>query len=189
MAMRQMVGSAVAVVVVDHKEKGDRKRLVATQLRASQFVTANVITRLLGALVQTALLLGLGVLVFKSHVNGSYGLIALLATLGGLMFLGLGFTISGIAKTADSVPAIANIFVFPMLFLSGIFLPTAAMPSWLQKAVEYLPLTHFARSMRDVVGSGAGFSTVAHDVYWMLGWAVVLTGTAIFTFGLEEKRQ
>lgn len=188
MAIMQMSVFSVAFVFADYKEKGILRRLLATPMKPYQFVTANVITRLLIALAQTAILIALGVLLLKAHVIGSYFLILLIAILGGIMFLGLGFTISGIAKTVDSVPAIANLIVFPMLFLSGIFFPTSAMPNWLQHVVQYLPLTYFANAMREVMANGAGLLDIWKDLVWMGGWSVMLITLAIFTFGFEQKR-
>ncbi len=188
MAVMQMSIFSVAFVFADYKEKGVLKRLIATPMRPYQFVTANVVTRLLMALAQAAILIAIGVLGFHSHVLGSYWLVLLLAMLGGVMFLGLGFVISGIAKTVESVPALANLIAFPMLFLSGVFFPVDAMPAWLGHVVQYLPLTYFANAMREVMANGSGFSVIAKDVYWMIGWAVALIILANFTFGFEEKR-
>ena len=189
MSIMQMAVFSVAFVFTDYKEKGILKRLLATPMKPQQFVTAQVITRLMVALFQTTALLTVGSLVFGSHIYGAWWLIALIAALGGIMFLGLGFTISGLAKTVDAVPAIANLIIFPMLFLSGIFFPTNSMPDWLQGIVKYFPLSPFAHALREVVANGANFSAVATNIYWMLGWAVVLVFTAILTFGFEEKRQ
>ncbi len=188
MAIMQMAVFSVAFVFVDYKEKGILKRLLATPMKPYQFVTANVITRLLVALAQSAVLIALGVWLYHSHVYGSYWLVLLISTLGGIMFLGLGFTISGIAKTVDAVPAIANLIVFPMLFLGGVFFPTDAMPIWLQHIVQYLPLSYFSNALREVMANGAGFSVIAYDVYWMAGWAAVLVVLAMLTFRLEERR-
>ena len=188
MSIMQMAVFSVAFVFADYKEKGILKRLLATPMKPFQFVTANVFTRLIVALVQSGILLGIGVWLFHSHIYGAWWLILLVAILGAVMFLGLGFTISGLASTVETVPALANLFVFPMLFLSGVFFPTNAMPSWLQSVVNYLPLTHFAHAMREVVGNGSGLTVIAHDLYWMIGWAAVLVFLANLTFGFEEKR-
>ncbi|RJO59831.1 ABC transporter permease [Candidatus Parcubacteria bacterium] len=188
MSIMQMAVFSVAFVFADYKEKGILKRLIATPMKPRQFVTAQVIVRLFVALVQTAILMAIGIMAYHAQVIGSYPLVFLISVLGGIMFLGLGFTISGLAKTVEAVPAIANLIVFPMLFLSGVFFPTTAMPEWLQHVVNYLPLTHFATALREVMGDGAGWVAIAHHIYWMAGWAVILVGLSVFTFGFEEKR-
>lgn len=188
MAVMQMSIFSVAFVFADYKEKGILKRLIATPMKPYQFVSANVIVRLFMALAQVAILIALGVFLLHSQVVGSLWLVALIAILGCIMFLGLGFVISGLAKTVEAVPAIANIVAFPMLFLSGVFFPLDSMPEWLQNIVQYLPLTYFADAMRDVMGNGATFLDVRTDLLWMLGWSVVLIIVSNITFSFEEKR-
>lgn len=188
MALMQMAVFSVAFVFADYKEKGILKRLLATPMKPQQFVTAQVITRLLVALAQTAILIAIGVWILHTHVYGSLWLITLVAILGGVMFLGLGFTISGFANTVESVPAIANLIVFPMLFLGGTFFPIDGMPVWLQHIVTYLPLQYLTHAMREVMANGAGIAAIAHDLYWMLGWSVALVTLAMFTFRFEERR-
>lgn len=188
MAIMQMSIFSVAFVFADYKEKGVLKRLLATPMKPFQFVTANVITRLTVALIQTAVLIAIGVFAFNSHIIGSLWLVFIIALLGGIMFLGMGFTVSAFAKTVESVPAIANIVAFPMLFLGGVFFPIDSMPNWLQHIVQYMPLTYFAHALREVMGNGASFSGIATDLYWMLGWSIALVAFAIYAFRFDEKR-
>jgi ABC-2 type transport system permease protein len=188
LAIMQMSVFSVAFVFVDYKEKGILKRLLATPMKPYHFVTSNVITRLLVAVIQSLILIGVGTLLFQAQVIGSYWLMLLCIMLGAVMFLGMGFVISGLAKTVEAVPAIANLIVFPMLFLGGTFFPTSSMPNWLQKVVNFMPLTHLSHSLREIMNRGAGFEDIQTDIFWMLGWAVVLVVLATFTFGLEEKR-
>jgi ABC-2 type transport system permease protein len=157
LSIMQMSVFSVAFVFTQYKEKGVLKRLLATPMLPYQFVTANVITRLFVALLQTGVFLGLGVFLFHANIIGSYLLLLLCVILGAVMFLGLGFTISGLSKTVDSVPAIANLVVFPMLFLGGTFFAISNMPPWLQSIAKFLPLTYFSTSLREVMTKGSGF--------------------------------
>jgi ABC-2 type transport system permease protein len=188
MAVMQMAVFSVAFVFVDYKERGILKRLLATPMKPIQFLMANVVTRLLVALVQSSILIALGVLVFDIEIHGSLATVLLVTILGGIMFLGMGFTISGIAKTTDAVPAIANILVFPMMFLSGVFFPTEGMPTWLQSIVQYLPLTYFAHGLREVMAGGARVQDISVDLLGLAAWAVILLLLANITFRFEEKR-
>src|SRR3989338_6062987 len=188
LAIMQMAVFSVAFIFTDYKEKGILKRLIATPMRPYQFVAANIVTRMIVAIIQSATLIAIGILVFKAHMFGSYSLLLLVIFLGAVMFLGLGFTISGIASTVESVPAIANLIVFPMLFLGGTFFPISTMPDWLQHIVKYLPLTYLSNSLREIMTKDASFSMIQSDVIWMVVWSIVLIILANFTFGFEEKR-
>lgn len=187
MSVMQMAVFSVAFVFVQYKEKGVLKRLAATPMRPEQFVAANIVTRLLVSLVQTAIFILVGIFVLKAHIVGSYLLVTLCVLLGALMFLGLGFAVSGVAKTVDTVPALANLLVFPMLFLGGTFFPLSSMPSWLQKFAQLLPLTHFSGALRDVMTNDASFRMIADDVAAMLVWAAILIAIAIVTFSFQER--
>jgi ABC-2 type transport system permease protein len=187
MSVMQMSVFSVAFVFVQYKEKGVLKRLLATPMWPGQFVAANVITRMLVSVVQTAIFIAAGILFMHAHVIGSYALVLLCVVLGALMFLGLGFTISGVSKTVDSVPAFANLIVFPMLFLGGTFFPISGMPSWLQTFAKFLPLTFFSGALRDVMTKAAGFGAIAGDLVGMLVWAIVLIAIATYTFSFQEK--
>lgn len=188
LAIMQMSVFSVAFYFVGYKEKGILKRLLATPLKPYQFVSANVITRLLVALVQTLILILVGIWLFDIAVEGSWLLIFLTAILGSVMFLGLGFAISGFAKTVETVPAVANLIVFPQFFLAETFFPAENLPAWLVNIVQYLPLSYFSSSLRAVMTEGAGFTEVAPDLLWMVGWAVALVALAVYTFRFEEKR-
>jgi len=183
----QMSVFSVAFVFVQYKEKGVLKRLLATPMQPYQFVTANVVTRLFVAIAQAAIFIIAGIIIFKVHVIGAYALILLCVALGALMFLGLGFTISGLSRTVDSVPALANIFVFPMLFLGGTFFAISNMPKWLQMFAKYLPLTYFSTALRDVMTKGASITDIRWNLLGMIVWAIILIGLATITFSFQEK--
>ncbi len=187
MSVMQMSVFSVAMVFVQYKEKGVLKRLLATPMRPYQFVTANVVTRLIVSVLQTVVFITVGVLVLKAHIIGSYPLILLCVILGSLMFLGLGFTISGFAKTIDSVPAFANLIILPMLFLGGTFFPISSMPAWLQKIAQFLPLTHFSGALRDVMTKGADISAIMGHLGVMALWSAILITAATYSFSFQEK--
>ncbi len=189
LSVMQIAIFSVAFVFVTFKEKGILKRLIATPMSPISFVVSNVITRLIVTLIQTAIFIILGLVIFHVKIIGSYWLISLISLLGALMFLGIGFMISGLAKTVESVPVFANLMAFPMMFLGGIFFPIDSFPDWLQKVAKYLPLSFFSTSLRDVMNKGATLNDIYPDLLWMAVWAVVLVVLANFTFSFEEKRQ
>jgi ABC-2 type transport system permease protein len=148
-----------------------------------------VVTRLIISLLQAAMLIAIGVLVFNAHLIGSIWVLIPVVLLGAIMFLGLGFTISGFANTVETVPAVANLVVFPMMFLGGAFFAIDSMPNWLQSIANYLPLTFLSESVRSVMLDGAGFADIQSNLLWMIIWSAILVTTANLTFGLEQKRQ
>jgi ABC-2 type transport system permease protein len=188
MAVMQLSVFSVAFVFVEYKERGILKRVLATPIRPYQFVIANIITRLIIAVIQALFFIVVGVLLFKVTIVGSFFLIIPIVILGAIMFLGLGFTISGLSKTTESVPAFANLIVFPMLFLSGVFFPLENMPVWLRYISKILPLTYFSEALRNVMTKGAGVADIYPDLIVIVIWAIILVALAVLTFRFEEKR-
>ena len=187
LSVMQMSVFSVAFVFTQYKEKGVLKRLLATPMKPYQFVAANAVTRLVVSVVQAFIFIVMGILLFQVHIVGSFALLFLTVVLGALMFLGLGFTISGLAKTVDSVPAIANLVVFPMLFLGGTFFPLSNMPGWLEAFAKILPLTFFSTPLREIMTKGAGFGDIAWDLGAMVIWSAILIFAATITFRFQEK--
>jgi ABC-2 type transport system permease protein len=187
LSIMQMSVFSVAFVFTQYKEKGVLKRLLATPMRPIQFVIANAITRLIVSVVQAFIFIGAGLILFQVHVIGSYLLLLLAIILGAFMFLGLGFTISGLAKTTDSVPAIANLVVFPMLFLGGTFFAISSMPPWLQAIAQFLPLTYFSTALREIMTKASGLSVIWPDILGMVIWGAILITLATVTFRFQER--
>jgi ABC-2 type transport system permease protein len=186
MAIMQMSVFSVAFVFTRYKEQGILKRLLATPMRPHQFVVANIITRLFMAIAQASLFITLGIVNFHIHIAGSFWLLGICIILGALMFLGLGFTISGLSKTIETAPLLANIVVFPMLFMGNVFFAVSNMPPWLRWIADYLPLTFFSGALRGVITNGAGLAQIERELIGMFVWAVLLIALAIFTFRIQD---
>ena len=92
-----------------------------------------------------------GVALFNVHIIGNPLALLGIVLLGSLMFVALGYMISGLARSQDSVIAITNMINFPMMFLSGIFFPIALMPNWIRPVVDAMPLTYLADLLRQVM--------------------------------------
>ncbi|MBP9757267.1 MAG: ABC transporter permease [Candidatus Pacebacteria bacterium] len=187
LSIMQMAVFSVAFVFTQYKEKGVLKRLLATPMRPIHFVLSNAIVRLIVSVVQAAIFIVIGLVLFKVQVVGSFFLLALAVILGAFMFLGLGFTISGLAKTTDTVPVFANLIVFPMMFLGGTFFAVENMPGWLQVVANVLPLTYFSDAVREIMTKGTGLAGIGGDLIGMIVWSVILYILATFTFRMQEQ--
>lgn len=69
-------------------------------------------------------------------------LIGLLPLVGltGLAFAGLGLCFNALARGYDSFTYYFTLILSPMVFLSGVYYPVAALPSWLAALSYWLPL-------------------------------------------------
>ena len=111
--------------------------------------------------------------------------IFILAFLGVIVFLAFGFAIAGWARDENQAAPVANLVSFPMLFLSGTFIPRETLPDWLQKITGFFPLTYLADAMRQVSTQGATLWQVRGDILGLIIWGVIVFIIAIKVFKWE----
>ena len=172
MALMQL-GVFSAIPLVAQREKLILKRLGATPLRRWTLVASNVAMRLLVALVQAVLIVGIGAALFSVTIVGNLLLVAALVVLGAITFISLGFVIASYARTEDSANALTSIVQFPLMFLSGIFFPIDFMPDFLRPVATLMPLTYLGDALRQTMVGGSAFAPLPVDVAvlgaWLLG--------------------
>ena len=176
------VGIFAAIPLVADREKLILKRLAATPLRRWQLVGSNVLMRLLIALVQSVIIIGVGVLVFGVEIAGSFPLSVVFVVLGAISFLALGYVIASFASTEDSANGMTSVIQFPMMFLSGTFFPIDQMPDVLQGIARVIPLTYLSDALRQVMTGGAAFAPLWVCFLVLVAWLVVCFGIAARKF-------
>lgn len=171
------LGLFTAIPIILMREKGILKRLRATPLPRGTIVGSQVAQRLTIALVQTFVIVALGVLMFQFQVKGSWPVLFGLIILGVLTFISIGAVLASVAKTQESGMSLVQLVNFPMMFLSGLFFPANIMPSFFQPVVKVLPATYLAEMLRYTM-TGAPLShslaqCLAVLAAWLVGGLVV----------------
>ena len=165
MAIMQNGIFSVVFTLLSYKNQGVLKRLKAAPISPSHFIVGHLISRVSIIILQTFILLIMGVFVLGVSV-GQGSLLAwlnilFLSFLGGILFLAIGLAISSLAPNEDSAPALANLVTFPMLFLSGVFFPIDFLPKIISYISNILPLTHLAEGIRlSALYGNSTFSTI-----------------------------
>jgi ABC-2 type transport system permease protein len=165
-------GVFAAIPLVADREKLILKRLGATPLRRWQLVGSNIFVRLLIALVQTLIIVGVGTALFGLETTGRWLGVGFLVVLGSLTFIAIGYVIASFAPTEESANGITQVVQLPMLFLSGIFFPIATMGDFLQSIARLLPLTYLGDALRQVMVDGIPFAPLYVCVAVLLAWLV-----------------
>jgi ABC-2 type transport system permease protein len=185
MAIMQMGLFSVTFAFVQLKKQGILRRLLATPIQPASFLFAQVFTRLSVSILQTLVLIGVGVLFFDVHLVGNILAILLLALIGGAVFISMGFAISGWARSEEVAMPIANLISPPMMFLSGVFFPREALPGVLQRISDYLPLTYLADAMRSVAIDGATLWSQWLNLVGLAVWLALTFALAVRLFRWE----
>ena len=164
------------------------KRFFATPVKKYSIVVGEAMARITFALIGATFIILIGHFAFGfTLINGfvTYLNMLVLSFIGVVIFMGFGFTVSGIAKNESSVPPIANLITLPQFLLSGTFFSITAFPTWLQPICKVLPLTFLNDAMRKVAFEGANLFDVSHQILILLLWGVGIYAVAVKTFKWE----
>jgi len=174
----------IAASVARFREMRILKRITATPLRPSSFIAGQVGAYLVIAMAQTLIMLTAGVLL-GATVNGSWFYILVLAAMGNMVFLAMGFAVAGRADSVDGATNIAGLMTIPLMFLTGLFFPVEAMPKVMQSAVEWLPMTPLVEGMRKISLESASLTDLGSQIALLAGWVVAsfLIARMNFRFG------
>jgi ABC-2 type transport system permease protein len=172
--------SLIAIIAI-YREGGILKRLRATPLRPHTILTAHVVVKLLFTLVTLALMFLAGRR-FYSVAPGvplvSFTLALLFSTVS---ILSLGFLIASIVPTARFAQPIGTLIIYPMIGLSGLFMPVDSLPPMLQVAARALPTTYAVSLLRGV-WHGEGWSAHAWDVAVLVAMFLACTALSARVF-------
>lgn len=185
MTIMQLGIFGVAFSFVAMKASGALRRLQATPVHPIYFVFAQALVRMLVMLASVAILLAFGIYFFDFHMLGNYFFFGIMAVMGIMIFLGIGFSIAGWARDETQVAPVANLIQLPMLLLSGIFFPRDGFPAWLRGITDYFPLTYLAHSLRLISNEGVDLTQVPVDLIGMAVWLVLVYALAVKVFKWE----
>lgn len=172
--------------IVEFRRKGILKRLFVTPIQPRDFISAIVMARMTIVLIQLSVLLAFAVFVLDVQLLGNFAAFYFVIILGIFIFLCLGFCLGSIAKTQQAVMAVGNIFIFPQIFLSGVFFPIDSMPELVQPIARVLPLSFVSTAMREIASSGASLLAILPSLLGIAVWFVVAFVLATRLFVWKE---
>jgi ABC-2 type transport system permease protein len=175
--------SLVAIISI-YREGGILKRLRATPLRPHTILSAHVLVKLLFTAASLALMMLAGRRFYPAGMNAPVISFALALLLGTLSILTIGFIIASVVRTSRFAQPVGALVFYPMLALSGLFVPIEVLPSSLQYVARVLPMTYIVSLLR---GIWIGESWFAHlgDVAALIVAGVVCAAVSARVFRWE----
>ncbi|WP_028919739.1 ABC transporter permease [Pseudoxanthomonas suwonensis] len=170
------------VSIVRERERGNMELLIATPVSRAELMTGKVAPYIVIGLLQTTLVLLLGMWLFQVPLNGSLLHVYLAALLLIVANLTLGLLISTRARSQFQAMQMTFFVFLPSILLSGFMFPFAGMPVAVQWLAEVLPLTHFLRLVRGIMLRGASLWDLWPDVLALVAFTTVMMTAAILQF-------
>jgi ABC-2 type transport system permease protein len=157
------------------RDSGVLKRMQGTPLPRWAYVAGRIGSAVLTTVAMTVLTLAIGRLAYNVHVRGSTlaGLVSAVA-LGTACFTTLGIGVVRFIRNAEAAPAVLNVMILPLTFISGIWFTTDNQPAWLRDIASIFPVHALADALQyafDPRTTGSGIK--AADVRTLTIWLVV----------------
>src|SRR6202167_4234668 len=154
---------SLVTIISIYREGGILKRLRATPLRPQTILTAHVLVKLLLTAATLALLVLAGKRYYPVGVHAPLFSFTIALLISTWSILSIGFIIASIVPTARFAQPVGAAILYPMLVVSGLFMPIASMPPMLRSLTRVLPLT-YAVSLLEGIWKGDSWLAHAGDV-------------------------
>ncbi len=173
---------SLPVHLATYREQGILRRMSTTPVPPAWMLAAQVIINLALAVWHSAILVVAGIVGFGlgAPKQPAGFTLALVLTIAAMFAIGL--WVSAIARTAGSAGAIGQLFLYPLPFSAGLWLPQEHMAPALRQISEWLPLGAAVHAMQS---SMQGTFPSAQSLLVLAGWAVVFGFLAVRYFRWE----
>ncbi|MGE0114582.1 MAG: ABC transporter permease [Steroidobacteraceae bacterium] len=171
-----------AVSIVRERERGNLELLITTPTTSAELMAGKLLPYVLIGLVQTSIVLMVGVFLFAVPINGSVLDLYLAALLFIAATLTLGLFISTWVQTQAQAFQVSLFTLLPSILLSGFVFPFEGMPRVAQWLAQLLPLTHFIVLIRGIVLRGASLWAMPLPVFKLLAFLSMVLIAATLRF-------
>lgn len=165
--------------IAREKEVGTLEQLNVTPISRAEFITAKLLPFWVLGLLDLALGLVVGRLVFGMPMRGSLLLLFGSAGIYLAVALAIGLLISTMVETQQQAMFISFFLIMIYLLMSGLLTPVDSMPHWMQIVSEFNPVRHFIAISRAVLVKGAGVAQVRFQLAVLTLYAAVAMTVAI----------
>lgn len=182
--------TSLAINLTFRRDDGLLKRKRGTPLPAWGFVAGLIGSSMIVGVVLTAAVVAFARLAYGLTVPTTrLPTLVLVLLIGTLAFCAIGILMTAAIPNADAAPAIVNIAVFPLIFLSGVFFPV--QNEVLNRVADLFPIRHFIGTLDTVFATPIGHQAAGigslpwADLAVIAAWGIVAAALASRWFRWE----
>ena len=176
--------SQLAIVLSGRRQNGILKRVRATPLPAWAYFGGLLVHCVMVSAVDVLLITGVGRL-FGVPFPTDWAAIAAALVLGAASFCALGVAVASLIRNAEAAPAVVQLVLFPLVFISGTYMPIHSQA--LTRVAGALPVRPFNQALLGPFGHHTGFDW--KDLGVLLAWGVAGAAVAIRRFRWHPRPQ
>lgn len=177
----------VGYVIVRYRKNGVLKRLQATPITPIQFLSAQILSRLIIMLCVSAIIYMACDFFLEFLMLGSFINLFLVALLGNIAILALGLIVASRLSSEELANGLLNFFSFPMLLLSEVWFSLDGAPPWMVTVSNWLPLTHMVQAAREIMIDGASLADISNHLLALIAMAAAFLIISAKLFKWREE--
>ncbi len=173
--MMILASMLTSLTIAKEWENGTMEQLIASPARPFEIIVGKLIPYFGLGLVQTALIVLPGVLIFNVPLKGNLPLLFLVTGIFLICGLGTGLFISTVTRSQQLAFMLSIIFtMLPAFLLSGFIFPISSMPKLIRMITGAVPAKYFLTMIRGIFLKGSSLNVLWPDLIPLTGFAVVI---------------
>lgn len=170
--------------VVTQRAAGILKRRRATPVPGWVLVAGQVGATTLMSAAVTAVLMVVGRAAYGVGISAaSLVVVAIAVLVGSACFCALGYAVSTLVDNPDAAQPIVQFTLFPLYFISGVWVPTESLPDGIRAVGEVFPVAHLADALHTAFAHGSLAGAFAPgDLAVLAAWGVAGLALAAWRF-------
>lgn len=147
----------LSINIVKEKNQGTQVRLRTNPVSYATVIGGKTITYLIICMLQFYLMLVVGIFLFPKiglpvlELNGTFGLMSIVALFSGLAAVGFGIMLGTLAKTQEQAAPFGSTSVVILAAVGGVWVPVFAMPKIMQYIAKASPMNWGLEAFYDVL--------------------------------------
>ncbi|MFI1971861.1 hypothetical protein BLA24_06570 [Streptomyces cinnamoneus] len=189
---------SLAIGMAQDQSEGTLKRLWGTPAPYASYFIGKIVQVLVAVVLQTTVLLTVGVAAFDVRppdTAGKWATLAWVVLLGTVACSMLGLLVGSLVRSGRAAPTVATAPFIVLQFISGVYFTLTSMPAWIQTAGALFPLKWVCQGIRSALlpdaflaAEPAGSWEHAHTAMVLGAWTLAGFAAAVVAVRWQRRR-
>ena len=168
-------GGWTGMGLIEDMKAGVTDRFLVTPVSRGALIAGRLLMLGIIAVIQSAILLSIGMLLGASYRENPAGLLLLVvcSVLLGASFGALSTAMAVVVRKEETVIAAVNFIILPLTFLSGVFITLSLAPGWIRTAARFNPVNWAVEAGRGALSSSPDWGVVLARLGLLAAFALV----------------
>jgi ABC-2 type transport system permease protein len=175
--------------VITDLDRGVLDRFLVSPVARVSLITGRLVQLAIVTIVQSAIIVGLGLIVGARFDGGPLGLLVLVgsAILLAAPFGALSCGMALLARKEESVIGAVNFVLMPLMYLSSVLIAATLMPEWMQAVSRFNPVEWSVEAGRVAIAAQVDWGLVATRAAYLAAFAVACAWLATRAFRTYQR--